>query len=90
MGLRKGEYYYDMCQESLGRSLAARAEGQARLRSYDDCRRQGYAEGSAAFSMCILQKQELVADPSRQSRMPRRRNWPIRRTIRMPTRAITM
>jgi hypothetical protein len=45
-----------MCQESLGRSLAAKAQGQARLQSHDECRRQGYAEGSSALSVCILDK----------------------------------
>jgi hypothetical protein len=60
MGLRKGEYYYAMCQESLTRSLAARTEGEARARSYDDCRRQGYAEDSAALSVCVLEKQDAA------------------------------
>src|SRR5262249_115647 len=77
MGLRKGEYYYAMCQESLNRSLAGRDEGQARADSYDRCRRQGYAQGSGALAACVLDNsghadaRMASADPPQQLSYPR-------------------
>ena len=56
MGLRRGEYYYAECQESLGKSLAGKIESEMNLRSYDDCRRQGLAPESAAHSACMLNR----------------------------------
>ena len=57
MGLRKGEWYYDACQDSLSRSLAGKQESEATLQAYDDCHRHGLAQGSPAFSACVLGKQ---------------------------------
>jgi len=54
MGLRRGEYYYAECQESLGKSLAGKVESEMTLRSYDDCRKQGLAPDSPALSACVL------------------------------------
>jgi hypothetical protein len=57
MGLRSGESYYQMCQESLGNSLAGKIGGEQTVRSTEECRQQGLSEGSAAFSACVLDKQ---------------------------------
>lgn len=54
MGLRKGEYYFFQCRDSLAQSLAAKTEGQDMAAAYRDCRQRGLAEGSAAFSTCML------------------------------------
>ncbi|HKU54433.1 MAG TPA: hypothetical protein VJP60_03655 [Rhizomicrobium sp.] len=54
MGLKKGEYYFAMCRESLSNTLAARKEGQDMAAAYKDCRQRGLADGTAAFSTCML------------------------------------
>lgn len=54
MGLRKGEYYYLMCHESLSNTLAAQKEGRDMAAAYMDCRKRGLAEGTAIFSTCML------------------------------------
>jgi hypothetical protein len=60
MGLRQGEYYYDACRDSLASSVTARDEGTRMERYNEDCRRQGLVDGSAALSMCILDKQNTA------------------------------
>lgn len=60
MGLRQGEYYYDACRDSLASSVAMRDAGMRAERYREDCRGQGLAEGSAALSMCILDKQNAA------------------------------
>lgn len=54
MGLRKGEYYYSMCRESLANALAAEKSGQDMIAAYKVCRQRGLKEGSATFSTCML------------------------------------
>jgi hypothetical protein len=55
MGLEQGQYQFALCRESLANTLAARKEGQDMAAAYKDCRQQGLADGSAAFSTCMLQ-----------------------------------
>lgn len=54
MGLRKGEYYYLLCRESLANTLAAEKEGRDMSAAYKECRQRGLKEGSPAFSTCML------------------------------------
>jgi hypothetical protein len=78
MGLRKGEYYYDECQESLSKSLAAKVESELNLQSYDDCRKQGLAEDSAALSACILTRQNAFHDRTQMASAAPDRGTPVR------------
>ena len=57
MGLKPGETYYAACRESLAQSQAAQAENRALADAYGQCRRLGLASGSAAFSTCILDRE---------------------------------
>jgi len=61
MGLRKGEYYYALCRESLSGTLAARKQGQDVAAAYKECRQQGLADGSVAFSTCMLESKATAA-----------------------------
>ena len=54
MGLRKGEYYFAMCRESLANTLVARKEERDMVAAYKDCRQRGLKDGTAAFSTCML------------------------------------
>ena len=54
MGLAHSGVYRDECRESLAETLARKAEAEGTAGAYTDCRRQGLAEGSAAFSTCVL------------------------------------
>lgn len=63
MGLHKGEYYFALCRESLTNTLAARQEGQDMAAAYRECRHQGLAEGTAAFSTCMLESDPPGAVP---------------------------
>jgi hypothetical protein len=58
MGLRPGETYYADCKESLGNSLATKISSTQTVRGMDDCSRRGLAEGSPAFSACVLEQQD--------------------------------
>lgn len=58
MGLRKGEFYFGECKDSLAHSLARKVAAEASSRSYADCRHQGLPEGSAALSSCILNSEQ--------------------------------
>lgn len=60
MGLRQGEYTYNACRDSLVTSVALRDQGVQSERYREDCRAQGLAEGSAALSMCILDRQNTA------------------------------
>lgn len=60
MGLRQGEYTYNACRDSLASSVAMRDQGVQTERDREDCRGQGLADGSAALSMCILDKQNTT------------------------------
>jgi hypothetical protein len=57
MGLKPGEAYYAACRESLSQSLAAQSENRALAAAYWQCHQLGLASGSAAFSTCILDKE---------------------------------
>jgi hypothetical protein len=63
MGLRKGEYYFFQCRDSLAQSLAAKTEGQDMVAAYRDCRQRGLAEGTAAFSTCMLDSPARTSRP---------------------------
>jgi len=63
MGLRKGEYYYLMCRESLSDTLVAQKEGQDMVAAYEECRQRGFKDGSAAFSTCMLDSGATAAMP---------------------------
>ena len=54
MGLAHGGVYRDECRESLSETLARKVEAEGMAGPYVDCRRQGLAEGSAAFSTGVL------------------------------------
>ena len=55
MGLVQGQYQFALCRESLAKTLAARKEGQDMAAAYKDCRQRGFADGTAAFSTCMLE-----------------------------------
>ena len=57
MGLHRGEYYYQMCQESLGNSLTGKLAAEGTARGWTDCRNEHLAPGSADFAACVLQRQ---------------------------------
>ena len=63
MGLRKGEYYFALCRETLAHSLAAKMEGRDMAAAYGDCRQRGLAEGTAAFSTCVLDSKAAAPVP---------------------------
>jgi hypothetical protein len=63
MGLRKGEYYFFQCRDSLAQSLAAKTDGQDMAAAYRDCRQRGLAEGTAAFSTCMLDSPARASRP---------------------------
>ena len=67
MGLHRGEYYYQMCQESLGNSLSGKLAAEDTARGWTDCRNARLAPGSADFAACVLQHQtspSVSADPT--------------------------
>jgi hypothetical protein len=61
MGLRKGESYFAECQDSLAHSMARKTAAAASVSAYGTCRSQNLAEGSAAFSVCVLNAQDRMA-----------------------------
>jgi len=63
MGLQQGQYQFALCRESLANTLAARKEGQDMAAAYKDCRQRGLADGSAAFSTCMLQSNAPASAP---------------------------
>ena len=63
MGLRAGEYYFAQCRETLAHALAAKIEDQDMGAAYGDCRWRGLAEGTAAFSTCMLDS-KATASPA--------------------------
>jgi hypothetical protein len=63
MGLRRGDYYFALCRESLARSFVAKLEGQGMAAAYRDCRQRGLGEGTAALSTCVL----MLDPPARAS-----------------------
>jgi hypothetical protein len=63
MGLQQGQYQFALCRESLANTLAARREGQDMAAAYTDCRHQGLADGTAAFSTCMLQSHATASAP---------------------------
>ena len=54
MGLKRGEYYFALCRESLAQALEAKSEGQEMTAAYRDCRRREPRDGAAALSTCML------------------------------------
>lgn len=66
---RTGEYANTMCREALSRALAARLAQDGANQQAETCRRSGLRDGTAAFSMCVLQKRQpdLVAIPTGQA-----------------------
>ena len=60
LGLEKGEYQYQRCRESLVNTVAALAQGEARLVAYDACRGKGQALGSAALATCMLDSEHAA------------------------------
>jgi hypothetical protein len=54
MGLRKGEFYFEQCQDSLTHSMMRKMAAMSSADAYNDCRKRGLAEGSAALSVCAL------------------------------------
>ena len=63
MGLKRGEYYFATCRESLAHALAGKVEDRDMAAAYRDCRGQGLVEGSAAFSTCMLQSKAIAPSP---------------------------
>lgn len=63
MGLEQGQYQFALCRESLATTLAARKEGQDMVAAYKDCRQRGLADGTAAFSTCMLQSNAPASAP---------------------------
>ena len=57
MGLKRGEYYFALCRESLAQALAAKAEGQDMTAAYRDCRKREPRDATAALSTCMLDSQ---------------------------------
>lgn len=57
MGLARGGVYRDECRESLSLSLARKMEAEGTAGAYRECREQGLAEGTSAFSACMLDRQ---------------------------------
>jgi hypothetical protein len=64
MGLRRGEYYFALCRESLAHSLEAKLEGQDMAAAYTNCRQRGLGEGTAALSTCMLADPPATASSS--------------------------
>lgn len=71
MGLKGGGIYRSACMDSLARSLAAKVESARLAVSSGHCHSQGLAEGSAAFSTCMLDRQDAAAAASPASWKPR-------------------
>jgi hypothetical protein len=57
MGLAHSGVYRDECRDSLSQSLARKVQAEAMAAGYGDCREQKLAEGTAAFSTCMLDHQ---------------------------------
>ncbi len=57
MGLRNSGVYRDECRDSLSATMARMAEARSMAGAYSDCGRENLAEGSAAFSSCMLDRQ---------------------------------
>lgn len=56
----------EACMRSLADTMAARSEGEIVWRADADCARQGLPRGTAAFSMCVLDRQRAYsANPQR-------------------------
>lgn len=70
MGLRKGEFYYGECRDSLSQSLARKVAAEASEQAYEACRHQGLAEGSAALSSCILNAESSPAPRASKALQP--------------------
>ena len=63
MGLKKGEYDFAQCRESLAHALAARLEGQNMAVAYDECAHQGLTAASPAFATCMLDAKAAASAP---------------------------
>ena len=70
MGLKKGEYYFEQCQDSLSHSMARKVAAEASVTAYDICRNRGLAEGSSAFSVCVLNGQDNATNSTRVELQP--------------------
>jgi len=57
---------YDVCQESLSRSLASRLKAERLLASRRDCLARGASPGTTALSTCELEVQTSRSTPSAQ------------------------
>jgi hypothetical protein len=58
MGLSEGGIYRQECMDSLARSVARRVQAAQVAGSHQACRGQDLHEGTAAFSTCMLDKQD--------------------------------
>jgi hypothetical protein len=54
MGLKKGEYYFALCRESLAQALEVKSEGQDLAAAYRDCHKHEPQDSTAALSTCML------------------------------------
>lgn len=63
MGLRKGEYQYSSCQDSLSHSLARRDAAYRMIASDDACTRHGLRPGTAVFATCMLEGEHGTSAP---------------------------
>jgi len=61
MGLSDGGIYRQECMDSLARAVSRKAESAQMAGSYVACRGQGLNEGTAAFSTCMLDRQDRGA-----------------------------
>lgn len=66
MGLKRGQEFYQDCQESLAHSLAQRDAAYAMAASGETCRALGLAPGSSALATCMLDKEGAAAAPRLQ------------------------
>jgi hypothetical protein len=63
MGLWTGEAYFRPCQENLANLLAAKAQRDATVIAYRECAQRGPEEGSADFSVCMLNSERKTTAP---------------------------
>jgi hypothetical protein len=63
MGLRKGDYYYAQCQDSLANVLIRRDETLRMVANEEACRSQDRNSNSAALATCMLDRHSDVVAP---------------------------
>ena len=63
MGLRKGDYYFAQCQDSLANSLVRRDEAWRMAASEQACRSKDRGSDSVALATCMLDSRSDAAAP---------------------------